>query len=191
MTDLRLDGVVGIDFDARSVVDALAAAGGDPVRVTINSGGGMATEGAAIHAELVAYRGRITVRVVGLAASAASLIAMAGDDITMAAGSLMMLHDPAAWSTTGRGTAEDHRRDADALDRMGEAYAAIYAARSGNTLDTVREWMRAETWLTGAEAVALGFADFAEADDRPAMTGHRAQISVALARAQAAFAPQP
>jgi ATP-dependent protease ClpP protease subunit len=190
---IRLDGMVGEAFTAADVADALALAGGEDVAVTLNSAGGYATEGAAIHAELTAYRGRVAMRVTGIAASAASLIAMAGDEIVMAAGAVLMIHDPALWIGSGRGTADDHRRDADTLDTLSEAYAAIYAARSGNSLAAVREWMRSETWLTGPEAVALGFADRAEtSEDETTMAAAvvAGMARVQAARAQAAMTPQ-
>lgn len=158
---------MGEDFDARTVADRLAYASGAPVLVVINSPGGAAAEGAAIHAELAAYAGRITVRVAGMAASAALLIAMAGDEIEMTAGALMMIHDPARFASTGRGTADDHRRDAAGLDAMAAAYAQVYADRTGLPVDRVREMMRNETWMTADEAVSMGFADRVAAAAEP------------------------
>lgn len=98
----------------------------------------------------------MTVVVDGIAASAASLLAMAGDRIVMRLGSTMMIHSPSSHST---GTAADHERAQRALAAQEEEMAAIYAARSGKTIEAVRKLMIAETWFTGAEAVAQGFAD--------------------------------
>lgn len=158
--ELVLYGFVGDDwmdegFTAKGVVRALAEAEGDIV-VRVNSGGGYAFDGAAIHAALSAYPGKVTVRVEGIAASAASLIAMAGDEIVMAAGAMMMIHDPRNVSI---GTADDHRREADALEKLADNYAALYAERSGLQKDSVRALMQSETWMTGEDAVSSGFAD--------------------------------
>jgi ATP-dependent protease ClpP protease subunit len=116
-------------FTAKWVNDQLAQMTGD-LTVRINSGGGDAVEGQAIHAALVRYPGKVTVVVEGCAASAASLIAMAGDEIVMTPGSWMLIHDPATPWTDGRGTQEDHARLAQKLDLIANGYAAIYSERS-------------------------------------------------------------
>ncbi|SHE67754.1 ATP-dependent protease ClpP, protease subunit [Kaistia soli DSM 19436] len=159
--ELVLYGYVGIaswfdesGFTAREVIEALAEIEGDVV-VRINSPGGIATEGSAIYAALVAHDGTVTVRIEGIAASAASVIAMAGEEIIMANGSLMMIHDPAGVTI---GTAADHRATAVALDVMAGAMARIYAKRSGKSVAEARAIMQAETWFDGSEAVAQGFA---------------------------------
>ena len=157
--EVYLYGTVGDDFwgegfTARQVVDALAGVSGDIV-VRVNSGGGNAFEGAAIHAILSAYPGRVTTRIEGIAASAASLIAMAGDDIEMADGAMLMIHDPSSISI---GTADDHRASAGMLEKIADTYAATYAARTGRPPEEMRAVMQAETWLDADEAVAGGFA---------------------------------
>ena len=127
--------------------------------VRINSGGGFASEGAAIYATLGRRRGRTDVTIEGIAASAASLIAMAGDTVTMTLGSTMMIHDPSGLSI---GTADDHQNAASGLDTLGEAYATVYAVKSGKTVTECRAIMKAETWFTPEEAVVAGFADAIE-----------------------------
>jgi ATP-dependent protease ClpP protease subunit len=141
-------------FTAKSVATTLRGKG--DVVLRLNSGGGIATEGAAIHAVLKAHPGKVSVVVEGIAASAASLIAMAGDEIAMAEGALMMIHDPSGITI---GPEEAHRRSAEVLGKMAGNYAAVYAARSGQTPEQVRALMVAETWMTAEEAVGLGFAD--------------------------------
>lgn len=158
--ELVLYGFVGDDFmdegfTAKGVVEALSEADGDVI-VRLNSGGGFAWEGAAIHAALRNYAGKVKVQVEGVAASAASLIAMAGDEIEMAEGAMLMIHDPRNVSI---GTADDHMREAQALNKLADNYAALYAARSGKGKDEVRALMQAETWMTADEAVSEGFAD--------------------------------
>ncbi|MEO1720961.1 MAG: head maturation protease, ClpP-related [Pseudomonadota bacterium] len=157
--DVVDDAMAAMDPDVPSITAAKVRAAlpesGD-VTLRINSGGGVATEGAAVHAVLADYPGKKTMIIEGVAASAASLIAMAGDEIVMAPGALLMIHDP---SMITLGTEEEHRQSADALSAMSETYANVYAARSGLSSEEVREMMRAETWMGPEEAVAKGFAD--------------------------------
>ncbi|MHB2169953.1 head maturation protease, ClpP-related [Alsobacter sp. R-9] len=144
-------------FASSDIVQALAEVGRDrPVTIRLNSGGGIATEGAAIHAALSQHRGAVHVIVEGIAASAASLIAAAGDTVSIAPGAVMMIHDVA---TMTYGTVADHELTIKALDAMGDAYAAVYAERTGKSVEEMRDMMRAETWLTADEAVDLGLAD--------------------------------
>ncbi len=161
-TELRLYGAVGYldngeGFTALDVIDALAAVGAEAdIIVRINSGGGWAHEGVAIHTALAAHRGKVTVQVDAIAASSASLIAMAGETITMATGSLMMIHDPSVITV---GTAEDHGRSVGQLQATAAAMAEIYARRTRKSVAAIRAAMAAETWMTADEAVAAGYAD--------------------------------
>ena len=115
--------------------------------------------GTNIHAAFKAHKGKVHMIVEGWAASAASLLVMAGDTVTMRAGALMMVHDPAngCW-----GTAAEHTKMAGALDAMANVYAELYADKTGKTAEEMRAVMRDEVWLSPAEAVAQGFADAAE-----------------------------
>jgi ATP-dependent protease ClpP protease subunit len=164
MAKLHLYGSVGESFwgeesfTAKEVREQLAAING-PVDVYLNSGGGSATDGQAIYAILKAHPYRVTVIIEGCAASAASLIAMAGVEIVLTDGAWLLLHDPATPFTNGRGTPDDHAKTAQLLDQIAVAYAEIYARRSGNSVDDVRALMRAETLLVGDAAVQMGFAD--------------------------------
>ena len=98
----------------------------------------------------------MTVKIEGIAASAASLIAMAGDEILMDDSALMMIHDPRGISY---GTHKAHRKAADDLEKMSAVYAGVYSARSKNSLDDVRELMEYETWFTADEAQQYGLID--------------------------------
>jgi len=161
------DAWYGDYFTAGDVVMALAEIGpAQDVTVRINSGGGIATEGAAIHAALAMHAGKVTISVEGIAASAASLIAMAGDDIAIRQGAILMIHDP---SMVTWGNAADHAKSKESLDALGNAYAAIYAGQTGQTLEEARNDMREELWLTGEEAVSRGYADRfdAAAEEKP------------------------
>lgn len=97
-----------------------------------------------------------TVHIDGLAASAASVVAMAGDVIKMPENATLMIHN--AWTYAGGG-AEDLRRTADELDRINDQIADIYAARTGKEKDEISALMTAETWMSGAEALDMGFVD--------------------------------
>lgn len=159
---LRLSGYVGDyyfedGFTSSDVVLALAQIDDDAdLVVHINSGGGVASEGAAIHALLTARSGTTDIMVEGIAASAASLIAMAGDTVTMSAGAVMMIHDPSGYTF---GNSTDHGKTIEALEALATAYSRVYAAKSGKTAEECREIMKAERWFTPSEAVDAGFAD--------------------------------
>lgn len=160
MNELHLHGVVGESLTAASLQRQLQSAG--DVTLIINSGGGDAAEGCAIFNALQAHPGRVTVEVRGIAASAASLIAMAGKRIVMADGAVMMIHDPGALTL---GNSADHTKSIEMLEAFAVSYARIYAARSRKTEAEARQIMRNETWYDGPAAVAAGFAD-AVADRR-------------------------
>ncbi|KPU83615.1 hypothetical protein JI58_08345 [Marinosulfonomonas sp. PRT-SC04] len=159
--ELVLHGFVGENywgdgFTARDVIDALAEVGRDTdVTVRINSGGGYTDDGIAIYNAFVAHKGDVTIVVDAMAASIASVIAMAGDTITMRAGSLMMIHDPAGHTW---GTADSHEKSVGQLNKLADLMAGIYADQSGEDADGIRKDMKAEIWLTGQEAVERGFA---------------------------------
>lgn len=169
MSEIYLYGSVGMSwwdedyFTAKTVRDQLAGMSG-PLTVRINSGGGIATEGQAIYTALRGYDGPVNVVIEGIAASAASLIAMAGDTITMSLGAILMIHDPASWYVEGRGTEDDHLQAATALRVTANAYAGIYAKRAGISVDEARAVMKAETYYDGAAAVEAGFATAVDDD---------------------------
>lgn len=160
--------VIGQDYwtgggvTAKRIAGALRAIGDKDVVVDINSPGGDMFEGIAIYNMLRAHKGRVTVRVLGMAASAASIIAMAGDDIEIGAASFFMIHN--CW-VLASGNRNDLAAMAEYLRPFDDAMAGVYAARSGKGLDEITAWMDAERWIGGSEAVSLGFAsDLLEAD---------------------------
>lgn len=122
----------------------------------IHSPGGDAFDGVAIYNMLRQHDGPVDVHVDGLAASAASVIAMAGDTVTMSRGSQMMIHD--AWGMS-MGNADDMERVLGALDSTSNSMAAIYAAKAGGSEEDWRAAMKAETWYRDTEAVDAGLAD--------------------------------
>lgn len=130
------------------------------IKVYINSPGGDLFAGQAIYSMLKRHKASITVYVDGLAASIASVIAMAGDKIIMPKNSMMMIHNP--W-TIAMGNAKEFRKLADDMDKMGESIINVYKDRSGMQWAKIVELLDAETWLTADEAVSYGFADEVEA----------------------------
>ena len=138
----------------KSVNEALKAMGSvNTITVHVNSPGGAVFDGLAIYNLLAQHKAKIVVEIDGLAASAASVIAMAGDEIRMAENALMMIH-PA--SSMAFGTADDMRDTADILEKITDNLVNIYAARTGQPLDKMAELVSDETWLDSTEALALG-----------------------------------
>lgn len=133
--------------------------GGRPVHVHINSPGGDVYDGLAIYNTLKNSGSEIVVHIDGLAASAASFIAMAGTQILMSRNAEMMVHDA---SSMIYGNAQDMRETADWLDGRSDNIADIYAQRAGGKAETWRETMRAETWYSAEQAVKAGLADTIE-----------------------------
>lgn len=126
------------------------------LNIYINSGGGDAFEGKTIYNQLKRHIGEKHVYVDALAASAASVIAMAGDKIFMPKSALMMIHNP--WSM-GFGESKDLRKAADRLDIIRETTMDIYHERTGYDRDLIGEMMDEETWMTSEQAIRYGFAD--------------------------------
>jgi ATP-dependent Clp protease protease subunit len=141
----------------KSELDALGDV--DEIKVYINSDGGDVFAGQAIHSMLKRHKAKVKVYIDGLAASIASVIAMAGDEIYMPSNSMMMLHNP--W-TLVLGNSEELRKIADDLDKIREGIVAAYQTKTALSKDKIIEMMDAETWMTADEAVRLGFADKVE-----------------------------
>lgn len=137
-----------------NVSQLLKEIGNDDIDIHINSGGGDVFAGVAICNMLRSASGKKTVYIDGLAASIASVIAMAGDEIIIPSNAFMMIHK--AW-TFAMGNANDMRSLADTLDKLDSGIIATYMSRAadGVTEDKISELMAAETWLTGAEAAEL------------------------------------
>jgi ATP-dependent protease ClpP protease subunit len=152
---------------AASFMDELRAITADKIDLRLNSPGGDVFDGIAIHNVLRSHAATVTTYVDSLAASIASVIALAGDRVVMQPHSQMMIHD--AWGLTV-GNADDMRDMASLLDRQSNNVAGIYAEKAGGTEASWREAMKAETWYTADEAVAAGLADEA-AEQRPSDDG--------------------
>ena len=165
---------------AKSFAETLQAVGPGPLNVDINSPGGNVWDGFAIYNMLRGRQAPVTTKVVGVAASIASIIALAGDTVEIADAALMMIHDP---SGLAAGTSEDMRKMADALDQHAAILAGVYEKKTGKTASAIRAAMKAETWFTSAEAIDFGLAD-SITEKQPAMQANaaRAWVTAALSK---------
>lgn len=160
--DIGIFDVIGEDFwgdgvSAKRISAALRAIGsGNPVTVNINSPGGDLFEGLAIYNLLKEHKGEVTVKVLSLAASAASVIAMAGDRIEVARSGFLMIHN--AW-VLAMGNRHDLREVADYLEPFDKSMADIYSVRTGIDTSGIQGMLDKETWIGGSEAIEKGFAD--------------------------------
>ncbi|EOW6736288.1 head maturation protease, ClpP-related [Cronobacter dublinensis] len=153
--------VIGADYwgegvTASRIAGALRSLNGEDVTVNINSPGGDMFEGLAIYNLLREYNGKVTVKVLGLAASAASIIAMAGDEVQIGRGAFLMIHN--CW-VYAMGNRHDLAQIATDMAPFDKAMSDIYQARSGLDAATVDKMMDGETYIGGSEAVEKGFAD--------------------------------
>lgn len=129
---------------------------GSDILVEVNSGGGAVFAGSEIYTKLKTYEGKVTARVVGLAASAASVILMGADEIEISPTAQIMIHN--AWSYV-EGDADEMEAQANVLRGINKSIQSAYIAKTGLSESELKEYMDAETWLTAEEAVELGFAD--------------------------------
>lgn len=156
--EILVYGAIGDDYDgitAKMFAEKLAPLGNAAeIGVRINSHGGYVADGFAIYNLLKSHPADIIVDVDAFALSAASTIAMAGDTIRMHENSVMMIHKPAGlvW-----GDAATMRKEAEVLDLLQGQIAGIYAARTGKPLDQINPLIDAETWMTAAECLDMGF----------------------------------
>ena len=161
--ELRIDGTIGGGWfeedpvTAKAFAKELKAAGKvKHLDVYINSPGGSVFDGSAIYSQLKRHAAKKTVYIEGLAASIASVIAMAGDDIVMPDNALMMIHRASGGVF---GDAGDLRKTAEVLEKVESSMITAYQAKTGRTPEELADMMADETWMTAQEAVALGFAD--------------------------------
>ena len=160
-SELLIYDVIGdwAGLSARQLVNDLKDLDTSEITVRINSPGGSVFDGIAIYNALRHHKAHIHVRIEGLAASIASVIAMGGDTIHMAANALMMIHNPFGWVG---GDAEELRKVADMLDKTTEVIAQTYAANSSLEVREIINLMNDETWFTATEAQGHGLVDVVE-----------------------------
>lgn len=181
--------VIGYDYwtgdgvTAKRIAGALRALGKGPVTVNVNSPGGDMFEGLAIYNLLREHDGEVTVKVLGLAASAASIIAMAGDTIQIARAGFFMVHN--AW-IIALGNRHDLREFADWLEPFDAAMADIYVARTGQDTEAIQKLLDAESWIGGSAAIEQGFADELLPSDQVKQADAKASVA-AVRRIEAAL----
>lgn len=158
---LRLEGPIdndnfwGDEITPQAFRDELEAEDGD-VTVWINSPGGNVFAAAEIYTMLKEYAGAVTVKIASIAASAASVVAMAGNRVLMSPTALLMIHDP---STIAMGNTKDMEKAIDTLNEVKESIINAYVAKTGLRHNKVAELMSNETWMNARKALDLGFAD--------------------------------
>ncbi len=159
---ITMFGAIGEDYwsgggiTAKTVTAQLRAIGDRPVEIQINSPGGDMFEGIAIYNVLREHDQPVTIKIMGMAASAASVIAMAGDTVEIGAASFLMIHN--CW-VVAVGNRHDMAETATYLAPFDQAMADVYAQRSGRTAAECAKWMDDETYMSGSVAIERGFAD--------------------------------
>jgi len=181
--------VIGYDYwtgdgvTAKRIAGALRSLGKGPVTVNVNSPGGDLFEGLAIYNLLREHDGEVTIKIIGLAASAASVIAMAGDTTQIARAGFVMVHN--TW-VLAVGNRNDLREISDWLEPFDAAMADIYVARTGQDVAAVQKLMDAESWIGGSAAIEQGFADELLPSDQVKQGDAKASVA-AVRRVEAAL----
>jgi len=158
---LRIDGPIdedsfwGDEITPKSFRDELEASNG-PLTVWINSPGGNVIAASEIYTMLMDYKGSVNVKIDGIAASAASVIAMAGEHVGMSPTSIMMIHNP---MTVATGDAKEMKHAIDVLNEVKESIINAYEIKTGLSRDKIADLMDKETWMNAKKAAELGFAD--------------------------------
>ncbi len=161
-TDVMIyDDIGGYGVTAEAFVSQFNAIKTPKINVHLNTMGGGVFDGLAIYRAMEQSKANVTAYVDSIAASIGSIIALGADSVCMAANSFMMIHSP--WSYV-QGNAGAMRQEADILDKLGAQMAAIYAGKTGKTVEEVQSLMSKETWMNADEAKAAGFADSIDSD---------------------------
>lgn len=140
--------------------------GSGPVTIWLSSPGGDCVAASQIYAMLMDYKGDVTVKIDGLAASAASVIAMAGTRVLMAPTAMMMVHNPA---TMAFGDHNDMKKAIELLDEVKESIINAYELKTGLPRKDISKFMENETWMNARKAIELGFADGELTDEKKAV----------------------
>ncbi|MER2111171.1 MAG: head maturation protease, ClpP-related [Solibacillus isronensis] len=175
-SEITIYGVIGSSwwnesFSATDIDNALKEAGENDIIINLNSPGGDAFDGISIFNRLKRHAGKVTIHIDGWACSAASVIAMAADELIMELGSMFMIHEA---SNIVWGTKTDMRKEADVLEELEEGIINIYMTKSNLSREEIRAKVNAETWFSANKALEFGFADEAKgvaaSDENPQNT---------------------
>jgi len=158
-TEITIYGIIGDSWwedsvSASDIDNALKVITGDIV-INLNSPGGDAFDGIAIYNRLKKHNGKVTINIDGWACSAASVIAMAADELVMGLGSMLMIHEA---STLVWGTKTNMRKEADVLENLEDGIIDIYMTKANIVREEIRNMVDAETWFSASKAVEIGFA---------------------------------
>jgi len=145
-----------LEWDATAPKDVVLPESGEPIEVHINSGGGDVYAGSEIYTALRSYSGKVVVKIVGIAASAASVIAMAGDEVEISPTAQIMIHNVSS-NVSGDHNALLH--EAEVLEGFNKSIANAYIYKTGKALDDLLSLMNKTTWFDAESAVNQGFAD--------------------------------
>ncbi len=180
--DIRINGQIGEDWwtgngtTAQGFIDEVEALGSiETINLHINSPGGDVADGLTIFNYLRNHSANIIVSIESQAASIASVIAMAGNEIVMGIGATIMVHNPWTWAS---GNANDFRKMANDLDTITAGLIDSYAFKSGKSHDEIKALLDAETYMTAKEAVELGFADREDVELKAAASANMGEIKI-------------
>ena len=141
---------------AKSFADSMKELGNvSALDIYINSPGGSVFDGIAIYNQIKRFSGEKIIHIDGIAASIASVISMAGDEVRIAENGMLMIHDPWGMSI---GTSEDMRKTAESLDKVRDVILDTYVSKTGEKKEQISRWMKEETWMNADEAVSRRFA---------------------------------
>lgn len=159
-TEITIYGVIGDSWwedsvSASDIDNALKSIGSGDLVINLNSPGGDAFDGIAIYNRLKKHNGKVTINVDGWACSAASVIAMAADELVMGLGSMLMIHEA---SSLVWGTKTEMRKEADVLENLEEGIIDIYMTKANVDREEIRKMVDDETWFSAQKAVEIGFA---------------------------------
>lgn len=160
-TEITIYGVIGDSWweesvSANDIDNALKEAGNNDIIINLNSPGGDAFDGISIYNRLKRHTGNVKIYVDGWACSAASIIAMAADELIMGNGSMMMIHEA---STIVWGKKSDLLKEVELLSKLDNSIVDIYMTKAKTTREDITQKVEEETWFTASEAVEIGFAD--------------------------------
>jgi ATP-dependent Clp endopeptidase proteolytic subunit ClpP len=169
--EISIYDVIGLwGVSARDFIRQLKGVTAKKIDLRIHSPGGDVMEGHAIYNALQRHPATITSHIDGMAASMASVVALAGETVCIAANGMMMIHNPSGGSCGG--TAEDHRKSADILDKIKSVLVSAYEQKTNLPRAEIEEMMDDETWMTAQEALDLGFVDSIGGEMKVAATAH-------------------
>lgn len=174
--------------NAADLIKSLADAGEKTIHLHINSPGGDVFEARAMASAIVSYKGDVISHIDGVAASAATYLALAAREVRMTDGGIFMIHN--SW-TLAMGDRSELRKTADLLEKIDGTISSDYQKKTGATAEQVSDWMDAETWFTAAEAKDAGFIDAIDPNTKGEQAAARWNLSAYANAPKQEAPPQP